>query len=134
MSDHGHGPKLNTDGLSPALKSAAAKLSIKDDHHGEAKAQKQVMSTGVLTQASKQVFGQMIRADYLNEFIELWREDYVAKARCACFLAAAVVSWNALPPFSLLCVALAAKYWDWATWNRNIPRFNGAFRNVALMQ
>ena len=133
MSD-AHGPKLNTDGISPAVKAAAAKLSLKDDHHGGEKAQSQVLSTGVITQASKQVFGQMVRADYLNEFIELWREDYVAKARCFCFAAAAVISWNACNPFSLLCVALAAKYWGWAIWNRNIPRFNGLFRNVALMQ
>lgn len=134
MSDHCHEPKLNTDGISPAVKAAMTKLSIKDAHVSEAKVQKQVLSTGIATQANKQVFGQMTRTDYLNEFIELWREDYVAKTRCACFAAAAIVSWNALPPFSLLCVALAAKYWDWATWNRNISRYNGAFRNVALMQ
>lgn len=91
-------------------------------------------STGMITKADKQIFGQMTRSEYLNEFIELWREDYVAKARCVCFLAAAVVSWSAFAPFSLLCIALAAKWWDWALWNRNISRFNGIYRNVSLMQ
>ena len=130
MSD-AHGPEHDIKG---SLKSATSKLKLNESHHESSKKPVNQFTTGMITSANKQIFGQMTRGDYLNEYIELWREDYVAKLRCVCFVAVAVISWNAFTPFSLFCVALAAKYWNWAIWNRNIPRFNGLFRNIVLLQ
>jgi len=86
--------------------------------------------TGALTRGSGNVMGQTTRAEYINEFIDFWRDDYRAKAKMLVFLAIAFLSWNIFSPFSLFCVALAAKYWDHALWCRNISRFNGNFRTI----
>ena len=86
--------------------------------------------TGALTRGSENSLGQATRREYVNEFIDFWKDDYRAKAKCLCFLAVAFLTFNILAPFSLFCVALAAKYWDLAMWNRNIARFNGHFRTI----
>ncbi|MDP3742151.1 MAG: hypothetical protein Q8R15_02440 [Candidatus Micrarchaeota archaeon] len=90
--------------------------------------------TGAISRGSENVLGQATRAEYINEFIDFWTGDYRAKAKCLAFLALAVVTWNWFAPFALFSVALAAKYWDLAMWNRNISRFNGHFRTVIYGQ
>ena len=90
--------------------------------------------TGALARGNENVLGQCTRKVYINEFIEFWRDDYRAKAKCLAFLAIAALTFNTFPPFALFCIALAAKYWDWAMWCRNIARFNGWFRTIILPQ
>ncbi len=86
--------------------------------------------TGALSRGSENVLGQATRREYVNEFIDFWKDDYRDKIKCVCFLAIAFLTFNVLTPFSLFCVALAGKYWDMAMWNRNISRFNGWFRTI----
>ncbi len=86
--------------------------------------------TGAISRGHENVLGQATRKEYVNEFIDFWKDDYRDKIKCACFLAIAFFTFNVLTPFSLFCVALAAKYWDLSMWNRNIARFNGHFRTI----
>lgn len=86
--------------------------------------------TGAISRGSENSLGQATRAEYINEFIDFWTNDYRGKAKCLCFIAIAVLTFNWFAPFALFNVALAAKYWDMAMWNRNIARFNGHFRTV----
>ncbi len=90
--------------------------------------------TGALTRGNENVLGQCTRKEFINEFIDFWKDDYRAKAKCICFLAIAALTFNIMAPFSLFCIALAAKYWDWAMWCRNIARFNGNFRTIIYGQ
>ncbi len=85
---------------------------------------------GAIVQGKEHSLGQCIRKDYLNEFIDFWKDDYRAKIKCVVFLAIAFLSWNIFAPFSLFMVALASRYWDHAMWCRNISRFNGNFRTI----
>lgn len=89
--------------------------------------------TGVLSKGSANVMGQCTRKEYINEFIGFWKDDYRAKAKCVALLAAAGLTFNVFLPYSLFMVALAAKYWDHASWCRNIARFNGWFRTIVLV-
>ena len=90
--------------------------------------------TGALSRGNENVLGQCTRKEYINEFIDFWRDDYRAKAKCLCFLAVAFLTFNIVAPFALFCVALAAKYWDHAMWCRNIARFDGNFRTISYGQ
>ena len=96
----------------------------------EPKVKKSEFFTGAIVRGSENSLGQAPRHEYINEFIDFWTGDYRAKAKFICFGAIAILTFNIIAPFSLLCVALAAKYWDLAMWNRNISRFNGHFRTI----
>ncbi|MBI4406364.1 hypothetical protein HY571_00435 [Candidatus Micrarchaeota archaeon] len=90
--------------------------------------------TGAIASGHENSLGQATRKEYINEFIDFWKDDYRAKAKCIIFLAIAVLTFNIFTPFSLFMVALAAKYWDLALWCRNISRFNGHFRTIIYGQ
>lgn len=96
----------------------------------EPKIKRSEFFTGAIVRGNENSLGQAPRHEYINEFIDFWTGDYRAKAKCLCFLAIAFLTFNIMAPFALFCVALAAKYWDLAMWNRNISRFNGHFRTV----
>ena len=90
--------------------------------------------TGALSRGNENVLGQCTRKEFINEFITFWKDDYRAKIKCACLLGMAIFTFNVFAPFALFCIALAAKYWDWAMWCRNIARFNGNFRTIIVGQ
>ncbi|MFH1246923.1 MAG: hypothetical protein V1644_00950 [Candidatus Micrarchaeota archaeon] len=90
--------------------------------------------TGAISRGNENVLGNATRAEYINEFIDFWTNDYRAKAKCLAFIAIAILTWSWFAPFSLFSVALASKYWDMAMWNRDISRFNGHFRTVIYGQ
>ncbi|MFH0713500.1 MAG: hypothetical protein V1722_02875 [Candidatus Micrarchaeota archaeon] len=108
------------------------KADLKAEPFKEPKTKKDDFYTGVLSRGTDNVLGQCTRKVYLNEFIDFWKDDYRAKIKCACFLGVAIFTFNVFAPFSLFCVALAAKYWDHAMWCRNIARFNGNFRTAII--
>lgn len=98
--------------------------------HVEPKVKTSEFFTGAIVRGKENSLGQATRAEYINEFIDFWTGDYRAKSKCLCFIAIAILTFNIITPFALFCVALAAKYWDLAMWNRNISRFNGHFRTI----
>lgn len=126
------------EGVKSTVKSIGAQAkeslatAVKPQEKKEEVVRTQDFYTGALSRGTDNVMGQATRAEYINEFIDFWRDDYRAKAKVLCFLAIAFLTWGVFAPFSLFCVALAAKYWDHSLWCRNISRFNGNFRTISF--
>ncbi len=72
------------------------------------------------------------KKDYLNDFIGLWKGQYLAKAKAIAFIAFAVVCLPYVPIMSLLSAALAGRYWVIGFWNGAIVKSNS--RVVALLR
>ena len=129
MADHG------LTGIKPVVRGVVERtLAPVLPKPEEPKIKRSEFYTGAIVRGSENSLGQATRAEYINEFIEFWTLDYRSKAKCLSFLAIALLTFNVLAPFALFCVALAAKYWDMAMWNRNISRFNGNFRTIIFAQ
>jgi|GEM_PF-3336366 hypothetical protein len=72
------------------------------------------------------------KREYLDDFIELWKNQYIAKAKAIAFIAFAIITIPYIPVVSLISAALAGRYWMIGFWNGAIVKSGS--RVVALLK
>lgn len=72
------------------------------------------------------------KREYLNDFIDFWKNKYKAKAKSVAFIAFAIICIPYIPIVSLISAALAGRYWMIGFWNGAIVKSDS--RMVALLK